>query len=82
MNSQAEDQIDPEILHFICHEFKNPLFGFKTILTYLKEGQSLDSETIDEVLSECRRTEQFINALLDHPTPGTLSVLKSIKDSL
>ena len=78
-NELPQENLDPSLIYFICHEFKNPLFAFKTILQQIKLGNLPDTDSIDEVVLECKHFEKFLDAVLENPRTLTLDDLQTLK---
>ena len=60
---------DQEMLHFLYHEFKTPLFMFKSLVSMMLDGQVPDETLLRELLVECEKYEVRLKGYLD-PTPA------------
>ena len=76
-DNPASGTISKELLHFLAHEFKTPLFLFRQFTTFMKEGKPISQEDYDQVLQECDRYEQLIHHYLSFNTdPISLSQIR------
>lgn len=60
---------DQEMLHFLYHEFKTPLFMFKSLVSMMLDGQVPDEPLLRELLVECEKYEVRLKGYLD-PSPS------------
>ncbi|MSR88098.1 MAG: hypothetical protein EXS67_00380 [Candidatus Margulisbacteria bacterium] len=54
-----------EMLHFLYHEFKAPLFMFKSLVSMMLEGQVPDETLLRDLLVECEKYEVRLKGYLD-----------------